>query len=66
MMWLDLDEDEFTLQAEEVDRVLWMDLEQCIEGVKEHNFENCIDIDELRMVQRTAMKKDRYIIGSAD
>ena len=58
MMWLDLDEDEFILQAEEVDRVLWMDLEQCIEGVEEHNFENCIDIDELRMVRRTAMKKD--------
>ena len=55
MMWLDLDEDEFILQAEEVDRVLWMDLEQCIEGVEEHNFENCIDIDELKMVRRTAM-----------
>lgn len=56
MMWLDLDEDEFTLQEEEVDSVMWMDLEECIEGVKENSFENCIDIDELSMVRRTAMK----------
>ncbi len=55
MMWLDLDENEFTLQEEEVDRVLWMDLDLCIEGVKENSFENCIDIDELRMVRRTAL-----------
>ena len=55
MMWLDLDEEEFTLQAEEVYDVLWIDLEQCIEGVKENSFENCIDIDELMMVRRTIM-----------
>lgn len=55
MMWLNLDENEFTLQEEEVDRVLWMDLDLCIEGVKENSFENCIDIDELRMVRRTAL-----------
>ena len=55
MMWLNLDEDEFTLQEEEVDRVLWMDLDLCIEGVKENSFENCIDIDELMMVRRTAL-----------
>ena len=55
MMWLDLDENEFTLQEEEVDDVLWMNLGQCIEGVKDNSFENCIDIDELRMVRRTAM-----------
>ena len=55
-MWLDLDEDEFTLQEEEVDSVVWMGLDECIEGVKENSFENCIDIDELSMVRRTAMK----------
>ena len=56
MMWLDLDENEFTLQEEEVDSVMWMGLDECIEGVKENSFENCIDIDELSMVRRTAMK----------
>ena len=55
MMWLDPDENEFTLQEEEVVDVLWLDLEKCIEGVKDNSFENCIEIDELRMVRRTAM-----------
>ena len=55
MLWKDLDEDEFTLQEEEVDAVLWMDLEKCIEGVKAGSFENCIDIEELMMVRRTAL-----------
>ena len=54
MMWLDLKEDEFTLQEEEVDSVLWMDLEQCIEGVKDNGFENCIDMEELMMVKKTS------------
>lgn len=53
MLWKDLDEDRFSLQKEEVDSVLWMDIEQCIEGVKENGFMNCIDLEELMMVQRT-------------
>ena len=56
-LWIDADEDEFTLQEEEVDSVLWMDLEQCIDGVKENSFSNCIDLGELMMVQKTAMQE---------
>ena len=52
LMWTDLDENQFTLQEEEVDSVLWMDFEKCIEGVKENSFMNCIDLEELRMVQQ--------------
>lgn len=55
MLWVDLDEDEFILQEEEVDDVLWMDLEECIKGVKRNTFSNCIDIDELMIVRRTTM-----------
>jgi isopentenyldiphosphate isomerase len=50
LMWTDLEEDEFVLQKEEVDSVLWMDLEQCIEGVKNNSIENCIAVEELMMV----------------
>lgn len=57
MLWMDADEDEFSLQEEEVDSVLWMDLEQCIDGVKENSFTNCIDLGELMMVQKTAMQE---------
>lgn len=62
LLWTDLDEDEFVLQKEEVDRVLWMDFEECIEGVKENSFENCIDIDELMMVRRSAIFAGNNVI----
>ena len=55
MMWKDADENEFTLQEEEVDSVMWMDLEQCIEGVKNNSFSNCIDLNELMMVREAAL-----------
>ena len=55
MLWTDADEEDFTLQKEEVDSVLWMDFENCIDGVKENTFSNCIDSEELMMVWKTAM-----------
>jgi hypothetical protein len=39
-MWLDMYEDQFTLQQEEIDDVCWMDLEDCIRGVKTCSFES--------------------------
>ena len=56
LMWTDLEEDNFVLQKEEVDRVLWMDLDQCIEGVKNNSFENCIAVEELNIVKERLMK----------
>ncbi len=56
LMWTDLEEDGFVLQKEEVDSVLWMDFEQCIEGVKNNSFENCIAVEELNMVKERLMK----------
>ena len=53
LMWTDKNEDRFILQEDEVDSVLWMDLEQCIDGVKNRSFENCIAMEELMMIQRT-------------
>ena len=55
MLWMDADEDQFTLQEEEVDSVMWIDLDKCIEGVKENSFINCIDLGELRMVQKASL-----------
>ena len=58
LLWTDLDEDQFILQEEEVDSVLWMDFEQCIRGVKENSFRHCMDIEELMMVRRTSMETE--------
>ena len=55
LIWADMDEDQFILQKEEVDSVLWMDLDQCIDGVKNSSFDNCIALEELLMVRRMAL-----------
>ena len=51
-LWLDKDEKEFTVQEEEIESVLWMDLDECIEKVKANAFPNCIIAEELEDVQR--------------
>ena len=56
LIWLDPDEARFVLQEEEVDSVRWMDLEECIEGVIEGRFQNCIAPEELDMVLKTATR----------
>jgi len=56
LIWLDLEESQFTLQEEEVDSIRWMDLEECIEGVRNGSFENCIALEELDMVRRKALE----------
>ena len=50
LLWLDREESEFTIQEEEVDSVLWMDFEQCYEGVQKGLFQNCIVLEELQML----------------
>ena len=52
LLWLDREESEFTLQEEEVDSVLWMDFDQCYEGVQNDLFENCIVLEELEILKR--------------
>lgn len=50
-LWRDLEEAEFVLQKEEIDSVRWMDLEACIEAVKNHTIPHCIYPEELEMVK---------------
>jgi len=51
ILWRDLDEGEFILQKEEVDSVLWMDLDECITAVENNKIKHCIFPDELKMVK---------------
>lgn len=51
-LWLDREEKDFTLQESEVDGVLWMDFEECYEGVKNNAFENCISLEELDILKK--------------
>ena len=44
--------DQLTLQKEEVESVMWMELGQCVEAVRNHGIPNCIYLDELEMIER--------------
>lgn len=57
LLWLDLPEDQFTVQTEEVESVRWMDFDQCCEGVEKDLFEHCISMEELRMLRKALEKK---------
>lgn len=52
LLWLDRGESAFTLQESEVDGVLWMDFDQCYEGVQKDVFENCIVLEELDILRK--------------
>lgn len=56
-LWMDREEEEFILQKEEVESVLWMDLEECIRKVESNLIKHCIYTDELRLV-RDACKNE--------
>ena len=54
LLWADVDEDQMTLQKEEVDAVLWIDLQECMERVAAGTIQNCISLEELNLVQAAA------------
>ncbi len=52
-LWYDREAEAFTVQKSEVDSVLWMDWESCIDMVKHGKAPNCIWLKELEMVSST-------------
>ena len=54
LLWLDRDEEKFTLQKEEVSEVRWLDFEACLRDVKAGTIPNCIAPEELELVQQAA------------
>jgi len=54
LLWADVEEDQLTLQKEEVDGVLWIDLQDCMDRVAAGTIQNCISPEELKLVQAAA------------
>lgn len=52
VLYCDMDEDAFTVQEEEIESVLWMDLDGCMEGVLNNTIKHCISLEELEMVRK--------------
>ena len=56
LLWLDREESDFTIQEEEVDGVLWMDFDECYQGVQNDLFENCIVLEELEILRKSLVE----------
>ena len=54
LLWADVEEDQMTLQKEEVDGVLWIDLQECMDRGAAGTTQNCISLEELKLVQAAA------------
>ena len=54
LLWADVEESQMTLQKEEVDAVLWIDLQECMDRVVAGTIPNCISLEELKLVQAAA------------
>jgi isopentenyldiphosphate isomerase len=52
-LWRDMEAAEFIIQRSEVDTVLWVDWDTCIDMVKNTKVPNCIRINELEMISST-------------
>ena len=50
ILWRDVEESQLTLQKSEVDSVVWMDWDKCLDMVKHQSAPHCIRIDELERV----------------
>ena len=51
-MWMDLPEDKFTVDPNEVESVCWMDFDRCCQGVEQGLFQNCIAMEELDLLKK--------------
>lgn len=51
-LWLDMEEEDFVLQEEEVSEVRWFAFADCVKAVREHRIPNCIYMEELEMLER--------------
>lgn len=51
LLWEDREAEDFAVQKEEIDCVMWMEFEACKEAVVQMTIPNCIDIKELEMLE---------------
>lgn len=59
VLWKDIEESCFILQEEELESVLWMDLEACMKAVAENSITHCMFYRELEMI-KAAAKGDHF------
>ncbi|MDD5935510.1 MAG: NUDIX domain-containing protein [Clostridiales bacterium] len=51
LLWKDLEVEEFKLQESEIEEVIWMNFEECIEKVTKNQIPHCIFLEELQILK---------------
>ncbi len=65
VLWRDTEPTDLTLQKSEVDAVLWMDLDQCMDMVQNLKSPNCIWMEELEMIfSATAGNQPTFVLSN--
>ena len=59
LLWRNTEEDQFTLQKEELESVKWIPFDECVDGVLNNKFKNCIATDELMILKNGIEKTER-------
>jgi 8-oxo-dGTP pyrophosphatase MutT (NUDIX family) len=54
-LWMDKEPADFTLQEEEVTEVRWFDFDECKTAVAKGTMPNCIEMEELDMLEEYAL-----------
>lgn len=57
-MWKDIEPEEMTLQASEIDDVMWIGLSECLRMVRENSFRHCIVCEELEMLTGACRQRE--------
>ncbi len=52
LLWRDMEENEFAIQKEELESVKWIEFNECVDGVRDNSFKNCIAMDELMILKK--------------
>ena len=52
LLEMTLDIEDMKLQESEVEGVIWMDIDECVEGVEKNKFKHCIYLEEILMVKK--------------
>lgn len=56
-LWYTPELGEIRVQEEEIESVLWISFQSCVDGVQKGSFRNCIDYDELMMLASVVEEK---------
>lgn len=57
IIWKDIDAAKIKIQETELESVVWMNFEECIEKVAKNQIKHCIKMEELEMLKKTILKE---------